>query len=203
MDRPQLSRTGVTLLGRLHQNPNDQEAWNQFVERYGPKTYRWCLKWGLQPADADDVTQDVLLKLAKRMNAFTYDSAGSFHALLKLMTDQAVHDHFAERRRGVAGSGDTQELERLQSQEARQDLHARLAEEYDLELLQIAEERTRLVVGPQKWQAYCLMEKEGLSGAETAARLGMPVATAFTACSKARAQLKAEVRKLQTNEALS
>ena len=63
MPRDHPSRTSVTLLGRLRQDPKDQAAWNDFVARYEPRILQWCRGWGLQESDAQDVTQDVLLKL--------------------------------------------------------------------------------------------------------------------------------------------
>ncbi len=70
------SRTHVTLLARLAQSGGpDQTAWEEFVQHYGAKIYRWCLRWGLQEADAHDVTQQVFLKLARRMATFCYDPA--------------------------------------------------------------------------------------------------------------------------------
>ena len=47
-----LSRTSVTLLGRLRSDPQDQVAWSDFVGRYGPKILQWCRGWGLQEFDA-------------------------------------------------------------------------------------------------------------------------------------------------------
>ena len=64
--------TSPTLLARLR-SPSDQAAWDQFVERYSPRIYGWCRRWNLQEADAQDVTQDVLLRLADKMRTFAYD----------------------------------------------------------------------------------------------------------------------------------
>ena len=40
------STTSLTLLGRLRLNPGDQDAWGEFVDRYGRKVYAWCRRWG-------------------------------------------------------------------------------------------------------------------------------------------------------------
>ena len=37
------------------------------------KIYSWCRAWRLQDADAQDVTQAVLAKLAVRLRRFAYD----------------------------------------------------------------------------------------------------------------------------------
>src|SRR5690349_5153446 len=55
--------TSLTLIERVQRFPPDQKAWDEFVRRYHPMILAWCRKWGLQTSDADDVAQDVLLKL--------------------------------------------------------------------------------------------------------------------------------------------
>src|SRR5262245_5428098 len=66
-------QTSTTLLRRLRLTPADETAWAAFVGRYGGLIYRWCREWGLQPADAEDVTQNVLVELSKQMRSFVYD----------------------------------------------------------------------------------------------------------------------------------
>ena len=78
-----LSQTSASLLNRLRRDPNDQSAWNEFVNRYGPRIHAWCRHWNLQEADAQDVTQIVLLQLAAKMRTFVYDPSRSFRAWLK------------------------------------------------------------------------------------------------------------------------
>ena len=78
--------TRVTLLARLRQDPTDQAAWDVFVERYGRHIYRWCRQWRLQDADAEDVTQDILVKLARKLRVFTYDPSRSFRASFSRMS---------------------------------------------------------------------------------------------------------------------
>ena len=101
------SRTSVTLLGRLRQDPKDQAAWNDFVARYEPKILQWCRGWRLQESDARDVTQDVLLKLHGLLAKFAYDPSRSFRGWLKTLTHHAWRDVVAERKRGGIGSGDS------------------------------------------------------------------------------------------------
>ena len=67
--------TSLTLMLRLQKNPSDGAAWSELVEQYGPMIRDWCLKWGSQNFDADDVTQDVLVRLLKAMSKFQYDPA--------------------------------------------------------------------------------------------------------------------------------
>lgn len=195
MDSASVSRTSATLLGRLR-DPNDQAAWAVFVDRYGPNIYGWCRRWGLQEADAEDVTQNVLLTLARRMSAFVYDPARSFRAWLKTVAHNALNDYLARRERPGRGSGDSHVANLLDSVAARDDLLARLSNEFDHELLQEATVRVQLRVEVQTWEAFRLTAVEGLSGAVAAGRLGVPVATVFKYKSRVQQMLRDELRKL-------
>src|SRR6516165_11631544 len=107
-----LPTTRVTLLAQLRQDPSDQAGWEEFVERYGRHIYRWCRRWNLQDADAEDVTQDILVKLIQKLRAFTYDPSRSFRGWLKTVTHHAWRD-FADSRlhaRRAAADGRVREL---------------------------------------------------------------------------------------------
>ena len=143
MDEPSTLRTSASLLGRLQQAPADQEAWGKFVERYGPRVHAWCRCWRLQEADAQDVAQDVLLKLHGRMAAFSYDAAGSFRAWLKTLAHHAWRDLVSERRRAGIGTGDTQMAALLDDRAAGEDPAGDLQEEFRRELLERAMARVK------------------------------------------------------------
>src|SRR4051812_25621190 len=112
------ARTSPSLLGRLRQEDPDQPAWAEFVRRYGGQIYNWCRKWKLQEADAQDVTQTVLVRLAEKMRTFAYDPARSFRAYLKTLTNYALCDFLEGRKRPGAAGGGTQVLDLLQTIEA-------------------------------------------------------------------------------------
>jgi RNA polymerase sigma factor (sigma-70 family) len=192
------SRTSATLLGRLRRDVSDQEAWAEFVHQYGPLIYRWCRHWKLQEADAQDVAQVVLAKLAAKLRTFQYDPNQSFRAYVKTLARYAWCDVLASRQEpGAGGSGDSAVFELLDTIEAREDLESRLAVAFDRELLDEAIARIRLRVEPRTWEAFRLTAQEGLSGAEAAGRTGMEVAAVYKAKSKVQKMLKEETRRIQ------
>lgn len=195
------SETRISLLSRLRKDPGDRSAWEDFVGRYGPRIRDWCGRWGLQPADAEDVTQTVLLRLATKLRGFVYDPARSFRGWLKTLTRHAWSDFLADQKRAVAGGGGTGAFEVLHSVEARDDLEQGMAEAFDLELLELATGRVRGRVEERTWEAFRLTALEGLSGAEAAARLGMPVASVFKAKSNVQKLLQAEIAEMEGAEA--
>src|SRR6516225_6538449 len=197
MDSASSLRTSASLLGRIRQDPNDQAAWADFVRRYGPKIYGWCQQWHLQEADAQDVTQNVLLKLAAKLRTFVYDPAQSFRGWLRTLTEHALSDFVADRRRPGLGSGDSRVVEMLETVEAHTDLLDRLKDEFDREVLEEALSRAQMRVPHQRWEAFRLTALDGLSGAEAAQRLNMKVATVFTAKSKVQKVVQEEIRRLE------
>jgi RNA polymerase sigma-70 factor (ECF subfamily) len=197
MGGPSDSLTSPSLLGRLRQNPADQAAWGEFVDRYGRKIYAWCRQWHLQDADAQDVTQMVLVRLAQRLATFTYDPGRSFRGWLRTLTQHSWSDFLKKRERAGRGSGDRQVEILLESLQACDSLLAALKEPFDRELLEEAMARVRLRVTPQSWEAFRLTALEELSGAEAAQRLGMKVAAVFKAKSRVQQLLQQEVAELE------
>src|SRR5262245_36789255 len=134
MESASASKTRLSLLARLKQDDQDPSAWKEFVERYGPRIQAWCRHWNLQAADADDVTQMVLVRLAVKMRGFVYDPSRSFRGWLRTLTRHAWSDFVSDRQRVVSGSGDSSILSALHSVEARDDLEKRFEDLFDLEL---------------------------------------------------------------------
>jgi RNA polymerase sigma-70 factor (ECF subfamily) len=137
----------------------------------------------------------VLLKLVTAMRKFQYDPAQRFRAWLKTVTHNALKDFLAERRE--RGSADSAVVRLLDNVEAREGLARAVEAEFDRELLDEALRRTRAAAPPQQWEAFRLTALEGISGAEAGARLGMRVATVYTARSKVQKLVREELRRLE------
>src|SRR5437763_4310811 len=192
-----LPTTRVSLLTRLRQDPSSQAGWDEFVEHYGRHIYRWCRQWKLQDADAEDVTQIILLKLTQKLRAFAYDPSRSFRGWLKTVAHHAWRDFVDARRHAQPAAGDRRVQELMLTLEARQDLARRLEEAFDLELLEAAKVRVRLRVAPHTWEAFRLVAFEGLPAAEVAARVRLQVAMVYVAKSKVQKMLREEIGKLE------
>jgi RNA polymerase sigma-70 factor (ECF subfamily) len=196
MNQSSNSVTSTTLPLRLQQSPSDQLAWAEFVDRYGRRIEGWCLKWGLQEADAQDVAQTVLLKLLLAARTFRYDPDLRFRAWLKTVTHHAWQDFVRSRRRNVIG-GESGEHDVLQQATAGEDLTSHMVAAFEQELLDAALVRVRPRVQLQTWEAFRLTTYEGLSGTEAAQQLGIPITTVYKARSNVRKLLESEVRYLE------
>lgn len=197
MSGPNVSSTNVSLLRRLRNSPRDDAAWDDFARRYGPIVYRWCLQWKVQEADANDITQNVLLKLVERLQTFEYQPGGSFRAWLKTVTYHAWAK-FVSHRQPTTGGSDESLRELFENLQAPEDLATRLAEEYDRELLEQAMLRVASRVEPHTWEAFRLTALEGHSGNDVAERLEMRVATVYVARSKVQRLIQEEIQLADT-----
>jgi RNA polymerase sigma-70 factor (ECF subfamily) len=195
------SRTSRSLLTRLGADPLDQDAWCLFEKRYRPRIYAWCRELGLQEADALDVTQEVHLKLVSSMRNFAYDPSRSFRGWLRTLTQHAWSDFLDSRRRALQGSGDSAILDRLKTVEAGNALATHLEQEFDLELLEKAEELVQKQVQPTTWEAYRLIGREGVSGPAAAAQLGVEVATVYVYKNRVRKKIQETLRRLERPDA--
>jgi RNA polymerase sigma-70 factor (ECF subfamily) len=190
--------TSVTLMMRVQKNPADPQAWDDFVRRYQPVICVWCLRWGAQPSDADDVAQEVLLKLLTAMKKFQYDPARSFRAWLKTVTHNAWNDFVASHRFKSAGNDDRFDAI-VDSRDALADLEKQMEDAFDRELLELAMRRVEKRVKPTTWQAFQLTAVENRSGADVAQQLQIPVASVFVAKHRVQKLLHEEVRRLKEN----
>ncbi len=101
--------TRISLLARL-EKPGDNEAWQVFENTYAPAIYRIARKRGLQSADAEDVTQKVLLSAAKKVPEWDQSSNGSLRAWLITITRNLLLNELSRRKPDVGQGGDqTQE----------------------------------------------------------------------------------------------
>jgi RNA polymerase sigma-70 factor (ECF subfamily) len=194
-------RTNITLLERLARSgAGDHAAWERFVDQYGLQIFAWCRGLGLQPADAEDVTQTVLVKLAGAMKNFQYDPALSFRAWLKRVTVNAWKSFARREDRPDKGSGAQWVYSCLENARARDELVMRIEESYDRELMEIAMRMVRPRVAPHNWKAFVLTAIEGLDAADVAKRLEMRIARVYAARSTLQKKLREECEKLQLVE---
>ncbi|MEM7560342.1 MAG: sigma-70 family RNA polymerase sigma factor [Planctomycetota bacterium] len=191
------SSTNLSLLARIRERPNDPANWDEFVERYGKMLKRWCRSWGLQNADAEDVTQNVMLALARQMQTFEYRDGGRFRSWLKTIAYRAWCQFLDSRRKtGVAGTSAVDDI--LQSVEAREDFLAQLDLECERNMLEDAMQLVEQRVQPTTWEAFRRTALDRQSAAEAGASLKMSVMAVYRAKSRVQAMIQEEVEALDS-----
>jgi len=192
-----LASTRITLLHKLNRDPNDQSSWAEFVQIYNPAIRQWCMHWGLQENDAQDVAQNVLLRLTQKLPSFVYDRTKSFRGWLKTLTHHAWHDFVTDSAYRLRGSGGSSIFQQLQSAEAKQDLAARVEAAFDRELLDMAINRVKERVAGPTYDAFRLTAFEDLSPQQAAEKLGMRVSQIYLAKHRVQKLLQEEIAALE------
>src|ERR1700722_11673297 len=95
--------TPASLLQRLRQ-PDEQGAWERFVDLYTPLIFFWACRMRLQAQDAADLVQDVFTTLLQKLPEFHYDPGKSFRAWLRTLTVNRWRDSL-RRKAAVLGRG--------------------------------------------------------------------------------------------------
>jgi RNA polymerase sigma-70 factor (ECF subfamily) len=190
--------TRPSLLARI-KDTGDRQAWAEFVDIYAPLIYGYAHKQGLQDADAADLTQEVLGKVARSAARLEYDpTRGTFRGWLFRVVRNELADLGAARKRHRPGSGDTAVKRRLEEHPApTQDEVAAWEREYERQLFARACDQVRRDFQESTWQAFWLTAIQGKSGKEVAGVLGMTTAAVYLAKRRVTQRLKQQIEYLR------
>src|SRR5262245_1672374 len=91
--------TRWSLLGRL-KDWGDEKSWREFFNTYWRLIYSVALRAGLNDTQAQEVAQETIIAVAKKMPEFRCDPArGSFKGWLLQITWRRIADPVRKRRR--------------------------------------------------------------------------------------------------------
>src|SRR5437667_2589345 len=164
--------TRWSLLARL-KNWEDQQSWREFFDSYWRLIYSVAIKAGLTDAEAEDVVQDTVLSVAKKIGEFKCDpAAGSFKAWLLKLTRWRILNQLKKRlpakvgqASGLSGAGGTPVLhshddstrtatiERV-ADPASLNLDVVWDTEWERNLAEAAKERVKQKVSAQQFQMF-------------------------------------------------
>lgn len=189
-------------LQTMHLNSAEDIDWQFVVSECEPRIANWCRRFGLQAADATDISQDVLLKTVVWLRSGKIDSdRGHLLSWLKVVTDNAVCTFLKKKtsrpecsleqpQAGTKGLCRNSLTESLVCSEPN-DLEA--ADESLNTRLQEAESCVQPRVRPGTWEAYRLTMHENLSAGRTAKLIGISVQDVYVAKCRVIGYLKREL----------
>ena len=180
--------TSLTWLGRLATAPSGPD-WRRLVDGYGPLLRGWLARAGVPPADRDDLSQDVLVVVFRRVGEFDRRGPGAFRPWLRAIVANHVRKFF--RGRPAAPEIDLDAVAAPDSV-----LGRAWDREHDEHL---AARALRLVEGdfaPATWAAFRRQVIDGVPPAEVAAELGVSLNAAILAKSRVLKRLREELRGL-------
>lgn len=190
-----MADTSASLLDILRDRP-DGAHWARLVELYSPLIRHWLRQHTLPTADADDLVQEVLTVVVRRIPEFhRQPRTGAFRAWLRTITANCLRDFWRSQRirPRVAGADDFQEvLEQLA--DSASGLSRQWDAEHDRFVTQKLLEKLEGEFQAPTWRAFRGVAIDGRSPDEVAKELGMTVNAVFIAKSRVLARLRHEAR---------
>jgi RNA polymerase sigma-70 factor (ECF subfamily) len=210
MIEPDSLPTRHSLLNRL-KDWGDRTSWQEFFDIYWRLIYNVARQAGLTEAEAQDVVQETVLGVAKKIGEFEADPArGSFKAWLLQQTRWRIADQFRRRDRAAqapstAAAGSpveayseatgTATVDRVPDP-AGADLDRVWDDEWREHVSRTSLERLKARVSAKQYQMFDLHVLQGLSVTETARSLGVGVASVYMAKYRLSRLLQRETAKL-------
>jgi RNA polymerase sigma-70 factor (ECF subfamily) len=168
----------------------DQPAWEQIVRQYRRKVFNVAYKFVGRHDEAEDLTQDIFLKVFKSLN--TFDRRANFQTWLISVSRNLCIDHYRsvrKERETIDRAVDASELSPI----SREPGPIAAIEQNDRVVLL----RGALAALPDTLRAAVVMRDiQELSYQEIADRLDLPEGTVKSRINRGRAELAIQVKKL-------
>jgi len=193
-----LPLTRKSLLIRL-KNWNDGASWHEFYQIYEKMIYETAIKAGLRSVEAQEVVQETLLSVAKKIAGFDYDpEVGSFKGWLLQITRRRIVDQLRKRRPGTEtlGANASVTLEQL-SDPAVSKLESLWNEEWHQALLDMARALVKRRVSTKQYRMFELYVLQQLPMRKVTRTLGVNAAQVYMAKYRITKLLKREITDLE------
>src|SRR5215217_829152 len=172
----------------------DQAAWETIVRQNWRKVFNVAYKFVGKHDEAEDLTQDIFLKIFKALR--TFDRRANFQTWIVSISRNLCIDHYRsvrKERQTIAREVDTNDLQPASSDRT----PYAAAEHQDLrETLRQALH----VLPPTLRTAVVLRDLQELSYQEIAERLELPEGTVKSRINRGRLELAHQLRRLQENQ---
>ena len=195
--------TRRSLLTRLKQW-DDHESWKDFFNTYWKLVYGVALKSGLNETEAQEVVQETVIAVAKKMHDFKYDPAvGSFKGWLLHITRCRIADQLRRRYREAAVAqppfADTSRTDAMARvpDPSSLNLEAVWEEDWQQNLIAAALARVKKQVKPRQYQIFDLYVIKGWPVTQVRQTLGVSAPQVYLAKFRISKLVKREAKKLE------
>ena len=172
----------------------DQAAWDQIVKQYWRKVFNLAYKFVGRHDEAEDLTQDIFLKIFKALH--TFDRRANFQTWLISISRNLCIDHYRsvrKERETMARDVDASDL----SPPSRERGPYLQLEQLDLKHLI---KRALAELPASLRDAVVLRDLQEFSYQEIAERLGLPEGTVKSRINRGRLELARQLRRLQKSQ---
>ena len=197
--------TRRTLLSRLR-NLDDQESWRTFFNLYWRLLYNVARKSGLDDGGAQEIVQDTVIAVARKMPEFRYDPArGTFRQWLLRITRRRIIDHLRRiyrqpPRAEVAPESLDEAAEHAAAiaDQSASAIDAMWDAEWEKHIFDTAIERVKTQVKPKHYQIFDLYVIKQWPVEKVARTLDINVGQIYLAKHRVSALIRREVKKLES-----
>ncbi len=171
----------------------DESAWEDLVRTYTRRVYSICYRFTGRESEAQDLTQEVFLKVFRNVRSFRAGE-GSFGVWLARLTRNLLIDHYRRTRMERATASIEEQLPVLEEKAAIEGrTEAALAGREASEALQKALAK----LSPDLRETVILRDIEGLEYREIAQVLGVPEGTVKSRLNRGRSELARALRQMR------
>jgi RNA polymerase sigma factor (sigma-70 family) len=169
----------------------ESPAWTELVKAHHRRVYALCYRFTGSGSDAEDLTQDVFVKIYGNLGSFDV-ARGSLQVWITTLTRNLLVDHF-RRTRNLRATGsldegwdETGELRPIDRLEAKGPTQHDQATRRELEKMV---QQALAQVSPELREAVILRDLQDMDYKEIAQVLGIPEGTVKSRISRGRAEL--------------
>lgn len=186
-----MQETSLSLLNRLRETKGD-EAWAKLNEIYLPLIQKWLITYDVQATDADDLSQDVLVAVARDIRNFHHNGRrGAFRAWLKGILINRLRNFWRARDRRPDAKGGTGWDQRLAELD---DPNSQISQLWNQEHDQFVMQRLMKMIQPQfeekTWRAFEMVTLQAIKPSAVAKNLEISVNAVFVAKSRVLSRLR-------------
>lgn len=187
-----MNETRQSLLVRAQ--TGDTNAWADLMDLYRPLILGWLSHQGVQPCDVEDLCQEVLLTVVKRLPQFQHSGQrGAFRSWLRTIVCTRTADYWRAMdagSKGTGGSGAVAALHEIADPES--ELNRQWDEEHDHYVIRCLVELAAQYFEPLTLRAFQRMAIDEARPAEVAQELGISVAAVYMAKSRVLQRIRQE-----------
>lgn len=195
MDDPY--KTRKTLIQRLKEN-RDEQSWEEFLQTYKLYIYSIIRRMNIYEHDADDIAQQVMLKVWKGIAMVDNSPAKPFRNWLGTVTANCVKDFMRKSR------GDMERVEKAAQDETISylktielpDIHRIAEEEWEIHLANLAMERIEGLFSGKAIQVF-MMSLEGEGVASIARKMELKENSVYRLKNRVKERLAEEIKQLR------
>lgn len=181
--------TQLSLIVKIR-DAGDEDAWSEFVQIYQPVVQRFVRRHSLQYADAVEITQEVLSRVAKSIESWDANHQkstfrGWLYRITRNITIDFLRKKKIERQRMASSDAGLSQVADMGNNDQSQEFDR----EFEKQVFYWAAEKLKPSFKPANWQAFWMSTIDGVPVIDVAKQLQMTPGNVYVARSRIMSRL--------------